>query len=247
MSRPRINDPLDVSDNPGNVIEINRDSDIWHELQIKICHVQSSYAMAMIIVEGGSLNESIARLKRAVARKTLSRTAQSELHPEVSLVVSAHARRRARERTGDAYADPSQQDIMEAAWIAAEQLDLQRGRPTKATLRHCTIGLMALIQEYTGKPVLAYRTTGGNFAPRFVGAGKIIPDLFQSIDPSITEGELAIIVNKARVEYAGKAMRFEDFFPGYGIAFENLKPGALLANGSRIEAFELVNPIYCSN
>jgi len=105
---------------------------------------------------------------------------------------------------------------------------------------------MALIQETTGKPVIAHRTRESVYDPHLVGiSGEVIRKFFSDVDPTIPEVRLANIVRDARRKYAGKHMRFVDFFPSYGISPRALDGDEPLANGERIETFSANIRIYC--
>lgn len=104
---------------------------------------------------------------------------------------------------------------------------------------------MALLQGYSGKPVLVSKySIVEKYEPHFrPGVSEIIPRFFQHIDPAIPIIKLVDIVMKARGKYAGREMVFLDFFPLYG-AHEG-KDGTLeLHPGYRLEKFEPNIPIY---
>lgn len=245
MPRPRQNDPLGVSDNPAVVTDPARVEAITTEFQNKLAYVAQSFKFARTYMgDNTDFNESLEKLRRAVKRKRPGSTPEGRLYPEIEMLISHFAREEAVKRHGFPDAEVIQADIEAVARRAAKTLQFRRGRPVHAILRHHVEGLMALVQETTGKPVRVQRQKNSVYDPHFVGAGSVIRDIVRSIDSSTTETALVNIVVAARRKYAGKPMRFLDFFPGYGTTFERLISGDVFGPGWRIERFEANIPIY---
>ncbi|MEO7827535.1 MAG: hypothetical protein ABIR60_10380, partial [Allosphingosinicella sp.] len=111
---------------------------------------------------------------------------------------------------------------------------------------HHVEGLMALIQEACGTPVMALREKDSVYDPQLAeGASKSLQIVFSAMDPGVTIVQLVNIVRAARRKYAGKTMRFRDFFPFYGggVDPETLAPTP--GPHHRLEHFEMAEPIYC--
>ena len=186
------------------------------------------------------------RLKRAVNGKAPKKAKQRRLHYELELVISHHARKHAEERTGLADAELVEADIEAAAQIIVSTIKPRRGRPNDAILRYHVEGLMALIQEISGKPVRAARVNGDSYDPQFAeGVSTIVPTFFRGLDDSISTTTLANMVIEARGKYAGKRMRFTSFFPLYGGKIDHETGQPTAGPGYRLERFTPNVPIYC--
>lgn len=106
-----------------------------------------------------------------------------------------------------------------------------RGRPGNPLLELHVEGLVAIVQEFSGKPVLSQRYKDSVYAPEFPdGISQIIPKIVQKWDKDITTTQLVNMVCNIRKKYAGKPLRFVELFPGYGGRIEKLNPNI---------------PIYC--
>lgn len=115
-------------------------------------------------------------------------------------------------------------------------------------VRHHAEGLMALLQETTGKPVQFVFEREGHYDPQPLSAGgQVLVQFFQNIDPTIAATTLASIVKAARREYAGKPMRFGDFLPLYGAGPIGVDGSADLGFGYHLDRFEPSIPIYFPN
>lgn len=218
MPRPRINDPLGVSDQPRNiVIDPARVDAITDEFQKKLAFVEASYRSTIKAV-GSDLdfNRSLTRLNRSLDRKRPSKRRGDRAHPEIEMVILKHAMDNAASRTGKTGAAITQEDANFGARKAGELLRPRR-RPSHRILRHYVRGLMALIQDLTGRPVLLTHNKDCLYDPQAVNTGGCtLLVLAQQLDPTASVSTIATIVKQARREYAGKAMQFSDFFPTYG-------------------------------
>jgi len=103
---------------------------------------------------------------------------------------------------------------------------------------------MALIQKFSGKPVIPRRYRNSVYDPHFApGISEIVPSFFRGLEPSATIGQLVKIAEDARKEWAGRQPRFIEYFPGYGL---HLGPdGSLIsAAGITVAKFEPNIPTY---
>ncbi len=245
MPRPRTNDPLGVSDNPVCVSDPVRELEISSELKNRLAYVGQNYRSCVKFIGGPKVyNDALRRLRKAVAGTNPADAARKRLPPLIEMAVSEKARSFAAERTGDEEAVVAGEDIRRAAQWAAEELKPIANRPHASILRLHVEGLMALLQEFAGKPVLAGRYINSDYQPHFKpGISQMVPIFFQSIDPAITTEQLVTIVEMARRKYAGKRMAFADFFPLYGARVG--EDGSIVARtGWRVEHFQPNIPTY---
>jgi hypothetical protein len=242
---PRRNDPSGVSDNPQVVTDEARLAELVDEFKRRLAYVAHSYGMAVRILRSDrDFNASLDNLERSLARKRLGTWQEDRAHFEIELVINEFARQHARERSGEVDPVITQEDADAAARKASEVLKMRR-RPANRHLRHHVEGLMALIQEIMGTPVLMTLTKKSLYAPHASNiGGRLLLSFFQSTDPSIATITIADMVNGARRKYAGKPMRFVDFFPLYGAQGDLLSGGIQSGSGIRIEGFQPNIPIY---
>jgi hypothetical protein len=247
VPRRRRNDPLGISDNPKLAIDGVRVAAQVGEIKRRLAYVQASYAFCKAQTAGlKSYNRSLARLKRAVGRPKRPGRTEYRLHPALEIRITQRARGLAGIE-GSARLDPAHNQFVQqaAAEIAATASPI-RGRPANACLRHHVEGLMALIQEACGTPVLALREKESIYDPQLAeGVSQCLRIVFSAVDPVVTTVQLVNIVRAARRKYAGKRMRFRDFFPFYG---GNVDPTTLVPQPGphhRLEHFEVAAPIYC--
>ena len=241
MSKRRIEPPSGLPERPNNVTCKRRKSELLQEFVKRVDYALKSFRSGYETVE---FNASLARLKRTVKLGRQGPGRGERLHPLIELVVNHHAHRFATERTGDETSTMIQKDVEKAAALAATLISPMRGRPRAQLLDHHVAGMMALIQRFSGTPVLESRHSGtGHYAPRLMGAGRILL-LFRKVDPTITETQLVNKVREVRRRYAGKPMPFPDFYPFYG-ATRGDDGTPVLAPPYRLERFEASVPIYC--
>lgn len=247
MARPRRNDPLDTSDHVVAATDPARIAQRVNEFRRRLDFIATSFSITRKhLGDTVEFNRSLARLKRAVKRKAPQHAGQRRLHPELELIVTHHARQHAATRTGRSEGELVQADIDAAASTVAATVKSRRGRPKDAVLRYHVEGMMALIQEMSGKPVRALRTKDHSYDPQFADAvSTIVLQFFKLLDPAISTTTLANFVIEARRKYAGQPMRFRSFFPLYGGSIDH-ETGKLNAGpGHRLERFEPSVPIYC--
>jgi hypothetical protein len=214
MARRRKNDPLGVSDNPQVVTDPVRLEVLTNEFKRRLAVIDANYrSVVQTVGNDKDFNASLARLKRSLARKRPAKVRGERAHPEIEMIIVKHALDHAEERTGTPGADITQHDAQFGAVKAAEQLESRRGRSSNRLLRYHVEALMALLQETTGAPVRLTLVKDNVYDPQAVNtSGRVLIRFFQDIDPTIEVTTLASIVKGARRKYAGKQMRFADFF-----------------------------------
>jgi hypothetical protein len=213
VPRPRLNDPLGVSDDPVCVTDPVRTAAVVAEFQRKLAYVEQSYGLwEAHDVDHRSFNCFFARLKRAVTDSSRRIGRKTRLDPRLEILISHRARELAGIGPDDRLGADHVDFVDRAVREVATNISAVRGRPAGERVRHHVEGLMALIQETCGKPVLAIRDK--EEVPRLAeGVSQMILLAFKRMDPGVTETQLFNIVRKARRVYAGKPMRFRDFFP----------------------------------
>lgn len=139
----------------------------------------------------------------------------------------------------------AQRHVEQAGEITLGLLRPRRGRPDDLLLEVHVKGLVALLQEMIGTPVIARRHRNSVYDPHFAdGISQLVAMFFRDLDESITVTHLVEIVRRTRSEYAGEPLRFSDLFPLYGASVGD--DGEIkLRPGYRLEAFEPNIPIYC--
>ncbi|MEO1169455.1 MAG: hypothetical protein AAFW97_12175 [Pseudomonadota bacterium] len=217
------------------------EAELIAEFQSRLAYLARHYAMARKILGNDvAFNKGLARLKRRLAATRKISRKQTRLHPEIEIVISHHARRLAR----DEGVEVDGKHVRAAARIASKLLKPRGGRPDDGILKHHVTGLVALIQEFSGKPVLARRNRNSVYDPHFAdGMSRIVPMEFENAVAGITEAALVRIVEGIRREYAGKPLRFLDLFPGYGANPGN--DGFQLRPALRLEVFEPSIAVFC--
>lgn len=252
MPRPRTLEPLGVSDNPRIVEDPVREAEIIAELrarqQFLIRHYNRSKAAAQF--ERSAFNGSLKRLKKHMARvdgghpSVVSQTVETELHPELALIINLEAKRRAGMEPSAPLEFEHQHHIMAAVRsVAATQRTMRGARSRQLFKRHLE-GWVALWVQATGKSIIGHRTKDSVYDPHLDGpSGKFVRLFADSVEPSFTDTTLVDMLGEIRRKYAGKAMRFEDIFPFYG---GNIRDGVPHPRpGYRLDAFILIEPIYC--
>lgn len=241
MARPRTNDPSNLPERPTFAKTPEREAELIDEMKRRIAYIGQNYRiMGRYFDSGNAYNESLNRLKRAVRRKRRAKPFQHRCHPDIELAINHRARRYARRRGSKV----SQKDVNAAARWAASHLRARRGRPSNRNLRFHLTGVIAVIQEFSGQPVLAETEPGGVYDPQFAeGISRCVPIIFDRIDPDVTLTTLVDHAIEIRKAWAGRQLRFFDLFPLYGA-----EPGPdgipQLRSGYRLEHFEPNIPIY---
>lgn len=245
MPRPRTNDPSRVSDDPVCVTDPVREAELVVEFRGRMEYVAHNFRMGLRLNQSSKdFNDALAQFKRAVTRGTPPGLSGKHVHPVIEMAVSKQARDLARKRTGMDDAEVEGEDMRKASRKVAGLLQPVPNRPRTDVLHHHVEGLMALLHETSGKPVLTGRHRNSSYDPHFKpGISQIIPMFFRAIDPAITIGQLVTIVEKARRKYAGEWPEFSDFFPLYG-ARSDENGSLILQPGWQLEHFEPSIPTY---
>ena len=243
MPRPRTLDPSNLPLEPNPTTDPARAEELVEDLKDRLAYLRRSFLIGRETLANDKVafNDSLRRLRRSLARKRKANHRGKRLHPEVEIVITHHARTLAE----DEGVEVGQNHVELAGHKALEVLKPRRGRGDDKLLDHHVAGLVALIQQYTGLPVLAYRTRNSVYEPHFAeGMSSAVPLIMQEWDPEITVTRQVNCVLKTRREYAGKPLRFLDLFPFYGAKAE--EDGQIeLKQGHRLERFEANIPIYC--
>lgn len=242
----RRNDPLGVSDSPNFVTDPEREEELLAEFLRRLDYVLNSYRLCKAtIADSRRFNSSLARLQKTVSRPKIPGTPESRLDPRIELLITQRARQLAGLSHDEFPTHQHERFVQQAAIEIAKETKPMRGRPASGMLRHHVEGLMALVQQFCGSPVEGRRDKDSEYSPHLPENGGQIIGIFMEIDPDVTETQLVNIIRDARRKYAGKPMRFLDFFPFYGGAVDEEsmipKPGP----GYRLQHFELAVPIYC--
>ncbi len=241
MARPRTNDPSNLPDAPKPTSDPEKLDELLSELQNRLRYLTDSYAASLQLFEtGDSFNESLERLRRGLKRTRILNRRGKRLHPEIELLLSHHARRMADQEG----VEVNESHIRAAGEHVVSTIKARRGRPEKPMLEFHVTGLMAVVQEFSGKPVLSQRYKDSVYGPGFQeGVNQIIPNIVQKWDAEVTTTQLVNMVQNIRKNYAGKPLRFQELFPLYGATSID---GELVAPaGISIETQNLNIPIYC--
>lgn len=216
MPRPLKNNP--IIDAPNYVTEPLREAELVVEFNRKRLYAIRSFRMARLIqARYGTVASSARRAKDAVDRKRGSKRPQTRLHPELEAAMSYKAVEIARNRTGEENPKVINADRGIAAVQVADRIYVKMGRNNDRMLQHHVEGLMALWQETCCVPVTAQQTKNSVYGPHL--ADRQAQDIFEclhAVDATITPTQIANCITEARKKYAGKRMRFADFFVGYG-------------------------------
>lgn len=241
MLRTRTNDPSNLPASPNPTTDPDRLDELTEEFKKRLKYLTENYAACReFIATGDTFNESLERLRRALKRKRILKSKGTRIHPEIEFLLSHQAQRLA-ETEGLVV---NESHIRAAGEYVVATIKSRRGRPRNSILEHHVATLIALVQEFSGKPVLSQKNTNSVYAPSFPeGISQIIPNIVQLWDKEITTTQLVNMVRKIRKQYAGKPLRFYDLFPTYGVTLENdgLKP----QTGTSIEIINVNIRIYC--
>lgn len=214
----RRNDPAGVSDAPSLVTDPVREAELAAEFSRRVKYVMNRYRLAKLLgLDRRCFNEHLARLREKADRE--DGAAARRFRPSVwlELVIDMRARELAGlapgERIGADHAGQLEQARMEVA-------ERSRGLPGNAghdLMRHYVEGLMALIQEATGRPVYAVRDRKSCYAPELDGkSAEAIRLIVAELEPDVSEITLSGWIRAIRSRNSGNPMRFCEYFPGYG-------------------------------
>lgn len=247
MPRRRPNDPLGVSDDPICVTDPVRTAEIAEEFKRRLAYVQESYRLWETHAAGNrSFNQSLVRLRKALSKPAAPNRRESRLDPRLEILINHRARKLAGLGPDEMLGADHVEFVEQAALEIAQGVPALRGRPASERVRYHVEALMALIQETCGLPVLALRDKDDVYEPHLpAGVSRIIPLMLSLMDPKVTETQLVNIVRKARRTYAGKRMRFRDFFPLYGAKVDKATLAPIPRPPFKLLHFELTAPIFC--
>lgn len=170
MAAPRTNDPLGVSDTPNYVTDPAREAEIAGRFVRAVDHILANYRHCFNHSGGdAALNRDLTRLKIAVFRKYKPSKPEGRLHPLLETIINIEARRLAEARSGSIGEHSAKRELFIACRNVASKLSPKRGAPPKYLLKRHVAGMMALIQETTGKPVMAETTPDGDYGPVIYG------------------------------------------------------------------------------
>lgn len=243
MPRPPVRNPK--IDAPNYVADPAREAELVAEFYCKRVYAVRSFRTARFIeAKYGTVASSARRAKDAVNRRRGSKRPQVRLHPEVEAAMSYVALQIARKRTGDENPKVIDADRGKAAVQITDRLNVKMGRNDDRMLQHHVEGLMALWQEACCVPVTAQQTKNSVYGPHL--ADRQAQDIFEclnGVDATITATQIANCIGEARKKYAGKRMRFADFFIGYGAKI-NANGEIVLATRYRIVDSGINFPTY---
>lgn len=251
MPRPPTLNPLSVPETPNLANDPARIEEIRSKFMRRMELLERSYRSVREVsaAQRATFNQSLARLKRHLARiergdiRPVEQTPETRLHLELQLLINLKARELAG-LEGNAPLELKHKPYVEAAAAeVAANTRARRGRPNSYLLQHYVAALIAAYIEATGKPVIGQRTKNSDYAPRLHSpSGQTVRHFVDVIEPHVTDTALVNMIRRIRREFAGKPMRFEDFFPLTG----DWQDGAPKAQqGYHLEAFAPIQPIYC--
>ena len=245
MTRRRRNDPHGLSDASRRISDPARQAEVLAEFERRLTYLEQHYRMGKSFYGSvQDLNDAIRALNALAAGKSPRTADRRRLPPLIEMALSLHARRFARERAGECGAPVEGQDVRRAAEHVGKCVQPISHRPRADNLIHHVRGLMALIQNYSGTPVVPRRYRNSVYDPHFMpGVSCIVPRIFEDLEPSVTIGQLVNIAEDARREWAGRRPRFREYFPGYGLRPQ--ADGSLVSpQGVMIASFEPNIPTY---
>lgn len=246
MPRQRTNDPLGTSDNPHVATDPDRINQRLTEFHRRISYIEESYRLCSNgLGPDVAYNRSLARLRSAVRRNATHARPLERAHPEIEIAINKFALDHSCGRTGSEHPELTEDDVKVGVLRAAAELKMRRGAGRNTILRRHVEGLMALIQQFSGKPVLVVIQKDNIYDPQAVSpCGEVLLNVLSTIEPKAQVCTIASMVKKARAQYAGKPMRFEEFFPFYGDCGEMLRGEANPHTGARLQLMGLSSPIY---
>lgn len=247
LPRKRRNDPVGVSDAPAVVTDPARVAELVREYKPRLGHIFACHELAKQTgFDRLGFNELLKRLQNAVRRMRPVSGAGVRLHPALEIEIARRARKLAGLSTDAVFGTEHDQFVQQAGRDVAASAKSIRGRSGQVSTRHCFEGLVALIQETTGKPVRAPRHKDSVYEPQLLGpSGEALRVLMKAMDPSVSETTMVNWICALRRKYAGKPMRFGDFFPGYGATMDAATGVVKLRAPYRLVSFEPSAPISC--
>lgn len=219
MARSTRKDSVELPSRPLVAIDRARQAARLAEFRRRLAYIDQHYRMGRHAYGiQTDLNDVIRKLKAAATGRLSSGDTYRRLPPMLETIVSLHARRFARERTGHEGTNIECEDVAKAVDHVANCLSPIGHRPPDHNLIHHVEGLIALIQEFSGLSVIPRRNLNSDYNPHFApGVSQIVPMIFKQLEPSVTIGRLVSIGEAARRKWAGRKPTFREYFPGYGL------------------------------
>ncbi len=251
MTRPPTLNPLGIPEAPNLAHDPARIEEIRSKFVRRMQLLERSYRSASQVsaAQRATFNQSLARLKRHLARidrgenVPVEQTPETRLHLELELLINLKARALAGLDASAPLESKHKPHVEAAAVEVAASIRAKRGRPSGYLLQYCVAALISAYIEATGKPVVGQRTKNSDYAPNLDSpSGQIIRTFVDRVEPRVADTTLVNMVRRIRRQYAGKTMQFEDFFP-LDAGPQDGGPKAL--PGYQIDAFIPIQPIYC--
>ncbi|RED11014.1 hypothetical protein [Parasphingopyxis lamellibrachiae] len=210
MLNPEL-DPIQVTSKPNIVSDLERQNELSLKYARRLAWVDQHYWTGRLLFgKPRELNASLGRLRKILAQQN---RIPSSLHPMLIVAIDIQAHYAANDGDISGSMKPTEAQHLEAAKHLADKIKLPK-RPRDDLLRFHVEAVMAIIIEATGLRVTASRTKNSLYDPRLSeGVSQSVEIAFAQIDPEVSRTTLANIVVDARKKYAGKSMRYDDFFP----------------------------------
>ena len=247
MTRRRSNDPIGVSETRKVTTDPVRQKELLDEYRRKLKYLDDWYHFQMDAgLTKRNYNASLDRLKKALGRSRKAKGPKSSLHPELELEINLEARKLAVLTPGENLTLAHQPFVDQAARIISKTARKKQGTPGSLALRRVVEGLMAIYLQSTGTPLMAMRDKDSVYDPQLSGpGGRIVRAIVDHLKPGVSDTTLSGWIRDIRKQYAGKSMRFQDLFPGYGMVID-LSTGTRVAiPPHRIDRFIPIMPISC--
>jgi hypothetical protein len=243
---------MGIPDVPILATDPARQQEILDSFKNRLEYLARSYLLAFDAMdrEGRSFNASLKRLKVHIRQlgagnaKPFEQSEDTRLHPELELLINTEARKLADISLDDRLGPEHQAYVDAAAANVALVTTARRGAPNRALLRHFVAGVVALIVEVSGLPVIGQRSKNSVYEPSLgEPTGQVVRNFVSRVEPGLSDTAIVTMIRIIRKEYAGKKMRFSTLFPFYDGRVDD---GRLLpSSGCQLEAFIPIVPIYC--
>lgn len=218
MPRRRSKDLSGLSDNPVCVTDPTRAAKLIAEFGRRAAYIVQHYRMGkMVFGTIPEFNRAVYDLRLATAGKNVPGP-RRRLLPVVEVGLSMHARCFANERRGCADSAVEAQDMERAVRHLARHAKPISHRPRQSNVIHHVEGLIILIEDFSGSPVIPRRYRNSEYERHFApGVSQIVPMIFRKLDPSVSVGQLVSIAERARKLWKDRRPTFDEYFPGYGL------------------------------
>lgn len=246
MKHRRCNDPIGVPDSPNVIADPAKGAGRVAEFRKRLNYLDDSYRFEMDARLGcNDFNRSLARLRKSAGRPRNPAVAETRLHPGIELLINQKAKELAGLEPAESLRAEHAMFVKQAGEHVAKHVKAKRGAPGREALRQYVEGVMVALQEAAGKPVVPKRDTNSVYDPKVPGVfGRSLRILVDHIQPGVSDRTLYTWTSDMRKRHAGKSMRFQDLYPGYGMTID--QDGApVMKPPFRLEAFIVTQPIYC--